>query len=478
MPILPTEVANDNNDVIESALDKAQKALRRAVDASLPAAASFAQREAATLRLGNEVMRLLLRRDLQQIVVSQGCGRLRVDGRTYAPHLEGTVTYHSLVGGLPIERASYREVGVRNGPTLVPLELAAGLMERATPALAHRVLLGHGAGHSRRLSQELDASFRQAPSRATLEKLGKRLGGELAEQAVEIEAVIREQERLPMGTATIAIGFDRTSGPMREVLPGASRPEPTPKHRRRRPVPYTVNYRMAYVGTVSFVDSSHRVLRTVRYGAPAADGPDELLARMMSDVRRAREQRRNLRVIVIQDGAKEMWNLTTKALKSEPSIRTHHEVIDHYHAIEHLAEIAAAMDVDTSVKLEEWKRMLREDDDAIDAIRDEVAAEAAEPYVPHRRFTLEQGLGYLDNNHERLHYAKLRDSRMPIGSGPTEGACKSLVTLRCKRSGQCWSTSGMRAALAPRMQILNNRLPAAVDLLRSRCYTAVVNRAA
>lgn len=67
---------------------------------------------------------------------------------------------------------------------------------------------------------------------------------------------------------------------------------------------------------------------------------------------------------------------------------------------------------------------------------------------------------------------------MPIGSGPIEAACKSLVTLRCKRSGQSWSTSGMRAALAPRMQMLNDRLPAVVSRLRQRRYTAIIHEAA
>ena len=477
MPILPTEAVNDNNK-LENALSAAFDLLRNAVDASIPRDASFADREAQTLRLGNELMRRSLQTDLELLVQSHGEGPLRIGERLYAQHLEGIVSYASLVGALPIQRATYREVGIRNGPTLVSLELAAGLMERVTPALAHRILLGHGDTNSRRLTRELAASFRDVPSRSTLAKSGHRLGAALAEDAVEIERIVREDEVLPAGTHAIAIGLDRTSTPMRELLADAERPDKTPKHIRERPFPYEVNYRMAYVGTVVFVDSNHRVLRTVRYGATAEDGPDELVQRMMSDIRRAREQRRNLQLLVIQDAAKEMWHLTTAALEAEPSLRTWYELIDHYHALEHFAEIAAAMEVDTKAKLDEWKCMLRQDDDAIDAIRQEVAREAAEPYLPCYRIVLEEGLVYLDNNHERLHYANLRDAGLPIGSGPTEGAWKSLITIRCKRSGQSWLTTGLRTVIAARTQLLNDRLPQAVALLRQRHYTAEIKRAA
>jgi len=478
MPILPTEAANDNHDLRETALAAALTILRDAVEASLPAEVSFAEREAETLRLGNELMRRSLTLDLEQIVAAHGEADVLVDGRAYRPHQPGTKKYPSLVGALPVTRWTYREVGVRNGPTVVPLELAAGLMEGATPALAHRVVLGHGDSHSRRLKQELDASFRSAPSRSALENLGKALGTSLASAAVEIEAIVREQEELPAGTHCIALGLDRTSAPMREVLPGATAPERTAKHVRERPTPYEVNYRMAYTGTVAFADSEHRVLRTLRYGASAEEGPHELLTRMMGDVRRARAQRPNLPVLVVQDAAKEMWTLLTEALESEPSVRSWYEVIDHYHALEHLADIARAMDVEASAKLDEWKQALREDDDAIDGIREEVRAELTEPYLPPFRIALEEQLIYLDNNHERLHYAALRDRGFPIGSGPTEGACKSLVTVRCKRSGQSWSSEGLRAVLAARTQILNDRLPTVVTLLRLHNYTAHVRRAA
>jgi len=51
-------------------------------------------------------------------------------------------SYASFVGPLELERPTFRKVGVRNGPTVVPLDLAAGLLHGTTPALAWRIARG------------------------------------------------------------------------------------------------------------------------------------------------------------------------------------------------------------------------------------------------------------------------------------------------------------------------------------------------
>ena len=60
---------------------------------------------------------------------------MEVDGVIYQRHAPGIVRYFTLCGAVDIERWTDREMGVRNGPTLVPLDLDAGLVERTTPAL-------------------------------------------------------------------------------------------------------------------------------------------------------------------------------------------------------------------------------------------------------------------------------------------------------------------------------------------------------
>jgi hypothetical protein len=78
----------------------------------------------------------------------------RADGRSTRL---GQESHHSLNGGLRVGRFTYREVGVRNGPIVVPLDLAAGLVEGATPALEYSVTLGYSQGELRGYVESMEA---------------------------------------------------------------------------------------------------------------------------------------------------------------------------------------------------------------------------------------------------------------------------------------------------------------------------------
>jgi len=132
----------------------------------------FAERERVALELANEAVCAELTEALEVFVDAHGDEDVLVDGVRYRLHTWGRLDYHSVVGPLSVRRPIFRKVGVRNGPTVVPLELAAGLVERATPALAGRVAMAKADGASRDLHRQLLASHRVPPSRATLEVMG------------------------------------------------------------------------------------------------------------------------------------------------------------------------------------------------------------------------------------------------------------------------------------------------------------------
>lgn len=115
--------------------------IRRVLRSALPEG-SFGERESSALAINDEAVRQLLQEELQTIADELG-EEVRVDGEVYKVHEPGTDTYHGLCGPLDVSRATYRQVGVRNGPTVVPLELAAGIVEGATPALAYNVTHGY-----------------------------------------------------------------------------------------------------------------------------------------------------------------------------------------------------------------------------------------------------------------------------------------------------------------------------------------------
>lgn len=461
-----------------TAKSSVRRALREAFAAEVKrrvGEGDFAERERLALELANEVVCAELTEALEEIVEAHGEEDVLVDGVRYRLHTWGTLDYHSLVGPLSVRRPTFRKVGVRNGPTVVPLELAAGLVERATPALAGRVAMAKADGSSRDLHRHLLASYRVPPSRSTLEVMGNAIGSALDQRRVLLEAVARRSETLPDGARTIVLGLDRTSAPMEEDLPPETTRRPRKKpYVRTPPPPVTVKYRMAFVGTVGFADEDGDILHTYKYGATRDDGPDAILHSMMQDVRRALRQDSSLRIVVVQDAAKEMWTLVTGALEAEPSVRSWEELVDHYHAMGHLWAAAQAMEGDAQETMARWKAALRKDDDAIDAIAETLRREVERGYLPSYRIAMEDELTFITNNGARMRYASLRDAGFPIGSGVTEGACKSFFSGRCKRSGQRWRNPGLAATLACRTLLVNGRLDRAMFTLRRRDYSADV----
>lgn len=67
-----------------------------------------------------------------------------------------------------------------------------------------------------------------------------------------------------------------------------------------------------------------------------------------------------------------------------------------------------------------------------------------------------------------MRYADLVAAGLPIGTGVTEAACKTLATQRLKCSGMSWGDEGGQAILTLRSLIQSDRFDAAWQLLASR----------
>jgi hypothetical protein len=84
---------------------------------------------------------------------------------------------------------------------------------------------------------------------------------------------------------------------------------------------------------------------------------------------------------------------------------------------------------------------------------------------------------YIERNQARMQYATLKQMGLPVGSGLTEGACKSVVGKRTCGSGQRWRPEGIAAALTLRAIHRSERLPAFWNEL-SKHYSADIRAAA
>ena len=466
------------------ALAEAAEALTSALYQSLPDEHSFEEFEVSLLELSNEVCRRILSKRLEDLSKEFDAEYLLVDGGRFKRHAHGAVEYHSMCGSMKIERYTYRDTSVRNGPTVVPLDLAGGLVERATPALAFRAALGDAQCPGRQWEEQLRASHRRPPSRSTLERLAKGIGETVRNAAPEILPVVRENEKTHKDAAAVSIGLDRTTIPMEEKVnkhlyvrePGARRRKKP--YVRKPPDPVVVNYRMGYVGTVSIIGIDGESIQTHKYGCSADADPSQILKNMTDDLVHIQRRRKaaglsELPMGIIQDGAPEMWNLVEPAVRRALPGTKYEKCIDRFHLMERLAESLKALKDPVfyrEIQLNHWREALEKDDKAIDKIERFIITHRNRLRKINRlngenAEILRSNLVYIKNNKKCMRYASLRKKGIPTGSGATEGACKSLIMIRTKGCGQRWHSRGVNSVLSLRGLYLSDRLHSFWDVL-------------
>jgi hypothetical protein len=485
MNILRQPAANDNNKRTKrETFERLVLAITHAIEERTEDDEEFGAFESVALAATNEAVRRCLTNKLQRMAESFA-DRVVIRGRVYKRHQSGSARYFGLCGAMEITRWTYRRVDVRNGPTVVPLDLAAGVSKGATPALAFAVAQGVAKAPVRSVEQDLKAAHRTPPSRTTMDRLARHLGTLVNESVDRIEPLLRAKEKLPAGAMAINLGLDRTTIPMEEA---DSDEDETAVSKR------VVRYRMAYVGTVCVTNERCETLVARRYAAPAHEGAARMVQRMKADLEWALSQNSKLNVGVVQDGASEMWNLMREMLRSIPRLRGKRwrhidprkrgdrwrETIDRYHLMEKLArclELLVPGNVARREAIyERWDHSLNKSERAICVIR---------KWIEERQWKATRRVGreihrILGNYFlvpKNFFYATLPALGLQQGSGVTEGACKSLITMRAKRSGQRWRPVGISALLAIRCLMQSERFDLFWPKFQSR-FRARVEQAA
>lgn len=205
------------------------------------------------------------------------------------------------------------------------------------------------------------------------------------------------------------------------------------------------------VFTQSSVDDEGRPVRdpgsTTYVGR--IEGVDPFGDRLYAEARR-RGLGRARRVVMIGDGAPWIWNLAD--LHFPGAI----QIVDFYHAAEHLGELARALYPEDEKKRKSWyKRMRRK------LKKGKVAAIVKDlrglKLKGKKKEAAEKAACYLEKNRERMRYDKFRRQGLFIGSGVVEAGCKSVIGGRLKQSGMHWSVRGANSIIALRCCIESAR---------------------
>jgi hypothetical protein len=151
-----------------------------------------------------------------------------------------------------------------------------------------------------------------------------------------------------------------------------------------------------------------------------------------------------VRLCVIGDGAKWIWNQATDLFPTAV------QILDYYHLSERLHRVALAQFYDDPLEEREWTEATKARlfygylDWALWGV------ECMNPRDGEAAEEIRKLRGYLKENQGRVKYRALRRKGYPIGSGGIESANKFISHVRLKRSGAWWYVDQANEMLALR----------------------------
>jgi hypothetical protein len=397
--------------------------------------------------------------------------QIEVGGVAYRQTLISSETYLSAAGPLTIERHLYRPAG-RGSKSICPLELRAGIIagywtpraaRQAAFAMAHLT-----PGDSEALFAELGG---MQPSRPSLDRLPKELSAHWEVHRQEWETDLRARETVPSEATVMAVSVDGVTVRMKHDQRQVKRDQPG-KHASG-----PAGQREAGCGTVVLYDAEGERLQTIRYGRMPEWRKATLQQQLETEAASILALQPDLKRVLLADGAEPNWSLLSEVDQacgpaSQPSV----EIVDFYHACDHLKEgCDAAWGESTprsKAEFERLKMLLKEDEHGVDRTLRMLKYHRGRAQG-NRRKRLETQLTYFRNQQQRMHYAEYLHQGLPIASGVIEASCKTLVTQRMKQSGMAWTQTGGQAILTLRSLIQSDRWHPAWELLRSDFRTTV-----
>ena len=430
---------------------------------------------AATLKFERELDELL--RELGRLVTELAYNRLEGEQPEALPHYveheagqyrrlnEKTPNREvaTLFGKITLWRHGYRYVERDvTEPTIFPLEVQLGLAEGATPALASeaaRMMAETGATQETvlaRLKERHGVTWGVKKLRAVTEHLAAAM--ERFRREYQAKQVV-EWLRAAQGSKgrhrpVLAVGRD---GITLQTQPHSF-------------------YEVATTATLTVYDRQGRRLGTVYLAYAPELGQqtmtDELTA-LVEDVLRQWEGPLP-RLAYITDAGDSETKYYRQVLKKLRHPRTGQRlawqwVVDFYHAAQRLTTMAEALfgsGREASAWAARMRKLLKKPNGPFRVLhaaaamkRRRLSARAAKEF--------QKAYNYLRTRTRHLQYAEFRRQGLPIGSGITEAACKTVFTQRLKLSGMRWSGPGAQTILNLRVLLLSG--------LWEDVYAATVN---
>jgi hypothetical protein len=368
---------------------------------------------------------------------------IEIDGRIHRRVLRSKQTYMTACGEVEVERWLYKD---RTDPTahaLSALDLRLGIIEGFWTTRAAQQASWVVTQMTPYKAEELFSRIgNMDPSKSSLDRLPKALSDHWEAKRETYEGVLREAIIVPEGTRTIAISIDGVLAPIEggNSPTGIRRAAATEGRVSKGPA----GYREIGCATLAFCDEKGDLISAIRFGRGPESKKLALKETLRRDIAHVLAQDPTLRLAKITDAGGDNWEYLA-TLPEGP------EILDFYHATEHLADALAAVTGDGTIatrhKFEVLRESLLNEDDGADQVINALTY-LRRKHPAKKSVAVE--LRYFRKNRKRMRYAEWKRAGFMIGSGVVEAACKTLVAQRLKLSGMRWSASGAQAILTMR----------------------------
>ena len=359
----------------------------------------------------------------------------------------------TLFGQIRLQRVGYRATEKNGEPTLFPVALGLGLVHGASPALAERaarLLADTGMTQSRtlaRLRQDCGVGWGVKKLRQVTAALSEVMTAQRHEVQVErLLALLtqadaskgRHKPVLSVGRDGITLGIRCQGGRVYEV---------------------------ASTGTVSVLDRRGRRLGTV-YLAYTPESCQGTMSRALTQLLVAvfeRWQKTLPRLSYVTDSGDNETNYYEQVLCGMRHPLTGEKlewirVVDYYHASERVWAMADLLfgkgrrSASWARKMQKWLKK----PGGVNRVLHSAAALRDQYRLRAQKLTdFRKAYRYLRDRMAYMRYADYRRLGVPLGSGVTEAACKTVYTERLKLSGMRWKKLGAQTILNLRVLLLS-----------------------
>jgi len=346
------------------------------------------------------------------------------------------------------------------GPSWVPLDGRCGMAARFLTPELERLVVYLGA---QLVPAEVEASLAEVlpepVSRTAIQHVLTAVGGCAEAQADEVEVAVQQAAPLSVDGDVLVTSWDGVTVPLREAAPKRGRPAERPGVEDTRQMPTA--WKEAAVGLVASYQTTAEgpQLQDVRYEARMPEAKMvTLMGRLAGQTAAALARGQYRQRVLLADGQREIWRRASE----QPVYRDFTQIVDFYHATEHLSQAAEQLFGKSTPRAdawyERWRHRLRHQPGGVAQLLRSLRYYRRRLRSDRTRHqAVSQELTYFVHNRARMDYAGYRARGLPIGSGPVEAACKTVVGHRLKRSGMRWTRVGGQHILNLRVHVQSKR---------------------